>query len=193
MKPTDQNPTESHSEQQALSLDVRHHAGGVSIELQFADAVLRDGITLLSKFLLIAKSAADAAAEHKRREDRRVLEAQDARSRSIHRRRVMVAAARVFRFKRREQPCPDTLAEFLEEQAAIYGISRPALVGITTIHERQVRRRLNAIRRAVAFRMAQSGSTGAEIADRLGVGVRAANKLVRAELERRNQIVREAA
>ncbi|WP_028794825.1 hypothetical protein [Thalassobaculum salexigens] len=193
MKLTERNSTDSTVVRQAFALDVKRDTDGVTVELRISEAVLRDGVGLLSKFMIIANAASEAANDNNRREERRESDVKEAQRRSIYRRRLLVAAAGVFRFKRRHRPSPTALGAYLDEQAAVFGISRPALVGITTMHERQVKRRLNAIRRAVAFRMAQSGSSGAEIGKRLGIGVRAANKMVRAELDRRNRIHREAA
>ncbi|WP_139189048.1 hypothetical protein [Thalassobaculum litoreum] len=193
MKLTERKTTESPAIGQALSLDVRRCSGGVTVEFWFSEAVLRDSVNLLCKFIAIAHAASEAANDNIRQEERRERDHQDAKRRSMHRRRLLIVGAALFRFWRRRNPSPDEWGAHLDEQAAIHGISRPALVSITKLHERRAKRRLNDIRRAVALSMALRGASGTEIGHRLGVGARAANKLVRAELDRRNQTVRKAA
>lgn len=193
MKLSERNSTESAGARQAFALDVKRDPHGVTVELQISEAVLRDSVNLLCKFIAIAHAANEAANDNIRQEERRERDYEDAKRRSTHRRRLLIVGAALFRFWRRQTPSPEAWAAHLDEQAAFYGISRPALVGITKLHERRARRRLNDIRRAVALSMAQRGASGVEIGNRLGVGARAANKMVRAELDRRNQTVRKTA
>ncbi|WPZ33162.1 hypothetical protein T8K17_18195 [Thalassobaculum sp. OXR-137] len=193
MKLTERNSTDSTVARQAFALDVKRDPDGVTVELRISEAVLRDSINLLCKFIAIAHAASEAANDNIRQEERRERDHQDAKRRSTHRRRLLIVGAALFRFWRRRNPSPDEWGAHLDEQAAIHGISRPALVSITKLHERRAKRRLNDIRRAVALSMAQRGASGTEIGHRLGVGARAANKLVRAELDRRNQTHRDAA
>lgn len=193
MRFTGQNTNRLPDPRQAPALHIHRSDEGLNLGLFLPHGFVLSWVELLSQALESGRSAFEAVNDHSQRIAVQRREAGERMRRHERQRLIHRAAARVNRMGRRHSPSPEALGDYLDEQAARLGIDRSSLVGICQIRKRQVWRRYQDMRRALALSLARRGASGAEIGERLGIGTRAANKLVKTELARRNQSVREAA
>lgn len=182
---------EANASNQAPSLHIDSRSDGVVIQVFLPRLLVQFAGMLLMRLIVEGRKTAEAVNDNIHREAVQEEVRQDRERRLVMRRKVLRGVDRINHLARHVDPSPEELAAFVDEQALKVGVSRTTLVGMCPVRKRQVWRRYQDKRRALAYSMAGRGASGAEIGKRLGIGARAANKLVRTEIERRNQMHRE--
>lgn len=185
MSVTDRDDNDNFRSGQGPSVSLHQHGDGYEIRIS-KDAIAHT-IPLFASFLKLAQDTLKAANDHVATQESQKRKMDVLRERLRERQK----RHRIIRWADREirkQGLTDEPSEAVLKVASdALGVERSVAVKSIQMYRRHRWGRLQAMRKAHAYRWADEGLSTAQIGKRLGIGARAANKLVRSEIDRRNQ------